>query len=90
MLKERGGDRDRVIAHALDSAYMTDDIAWRLPVQTLESHPLYGPRLAAHISKICGDSPERWAVLVTSWRQPTQLLASSLFKRLQQVPERHG
>ena len=89
MLRDRSGERNRVIGHALDSAYMTDDLAWRLPVQVLENHPVYGPRLAARIAEICGDSSERWKTLAISWAQPTQLLASSLFKRLQQVTEQH-
>lgn len=65
---------------------MTDDLAWRVLVQALENHPVYGPRLAARIAQICGDSPERWKALASSWAQPTPLLlASTLFKRLQQV-----
>jgi hypothetical protein len=88
LLRDRRRDRTRVIGHVLDSAYMTDDLAWRLPVQVLENHPVYGPRLAARIAQICGDSSERWKVLASSWTQPTQLLASSLFKRLQQAATR--
>jgi hypothetical protein len=64
---------------------MTDDLAWRLPVKFLEDHPVYGPRLAAHIAEICGDSPARWQEFVNSWSQPTQLLASSLFKRVRKA-----
>jgi hypothetical protein len=78
-------DQDRKIQHALGSSYMTDDLAWRLPVKSLESHPVYGPRLAAQIAEICGDSPARWQEFVNSWSQPTQLLASSLFKRLRKA-----
>jgi hypothetical protein len=85
LIKSRGMDQDRKIQHALDSSYMTDDLAWRLPVKSLESHPLYGPRLAAQIAEICGDSPIRWREFVNSWSQPTQLLASSLFKRLRRA-----
>jgi hypothetical protein len=85
LIKSRGMDQDRKIQHALDSSYMTDDLAWRLPVKSLESHPVYGPRLAAQIAEICGDSPTRWREFVNSWSQPTQLLASSLFKRLRKV-----
>jgi hypothetical protein len=65
---------------------MTDDLAWRVPVTTLEAHPVYGPRLAAQIAEICGDSPARWQELVSSWsHQSTQLLPSSLFKRLRKA-----
>jgi hypothetical protein len=85
LVKSRGMDQDRKIQHALGSAYMTDDLAWRLPVRSIESHPVYGPRLAAQIAEICGDSPARWQELVSSWSQPTQLLASSLFKRLRRA-----
>ena len=85
LIKSRGMDQDRKVQHALGSAYMTDDLAWRLPVKSLESHPVYGPRLAAQIAEICGDSPIRWQEFVSSWSQPTQLLASSLFKRLRKA-----
>jgi hypothetical protein len=85
LIKSRGMDQDRKIQHALGSSYMTDDLAWRLPVKSLESHPVYGPRLAAQIAEICGDSPARWQEFVNSWSQPTQLLASSLFKRLRKA-----
>lgn len=65
---------------------MTDDLAWRLPVKALENHPDYGPRLAAEIAMICGSSPARWEELARAWsRQPTQLLAVNLFKRLRKV-----
>ena len=71
----------------LDSAYMPDDLAWRLPVKALENHPVYGSRLAAEIAMICGNSPTRWEELARAWsRQPTQLLAANLFKRLRKVP----
>jgi hypothetical protein len=85
LIKSRGMDQDRKVRHALGSAYMTDDLAWRLPAKSLESHPVYGPRLAAQIAEICGDSPIRWQEFVSSWSQPTQLLASSLFKRLRKA-----
>ena len=60
LIKSRSMDQDRRIQHALNSFYMTDDLAWRLPVKSLESHSVYGPRLAAQIAKICDDSPARW------------------------------
>jgi hypothetical protein len=85
LVKSRGVDQDRKIQHALSSCYMTDDLAWKLPVRCLESHPVYGPRLAAQIAEICGNSPARWQELVNSWSQPTQLLASSLFNRLRKA-----
>jgi len=85
LIKSRDMDQDRKIQHALSSSYMTDDLAWRLPVKSLEGHPVYGPRLAARIAEICGDSPVRWQEFVSSWSQPTQLLASSLFKRLRKA-----
>jgi hypothetical protein len=85
LIKSRGMDQDRKIQHALNSSYMTDDLAWRLPVKSLEEHPVYGPRLAAQIAEICGNSPARWQEFASSWNQPTQLLASSLFKRLRKV-----
>jgi hypothetical protein len=85
LIKSRGMDQDRKIQHALNSSYMTDDLAWHLPVKSLESHPVYGPRLAAQIAKICDDSPARWQEFVSSWIQPTQLLASTLFKRLRKA-----
>jgi hypothetical protein len=85
LIKSRGMDQDRKIQHALSSSYMTDDLAWRVPVKSLEGHPVYGPRLAAQIAEICGDSPARWREFVSSWSQPTQLLASSLFKRLRKA-----
>jgi len=83
LIGSRDYGQDRRIQHVLDSAYMTDDLAWRLPVKTLENHPVYGPRLAAEIVMICGSSPARWEELARAWsRQPTQLLAVNLFKRL--------
>lgn len=85
LIQSRGMDQDRKIQHALSSSYMTDDLAWRLPVKSLEGHPVYGPRLAAQIAEICGDSPARWQEFVDSWSQPTQLLASTLFKRLRKA-----
>jgi hypothetical protein len=85
LIKSRSVDQDRKIQHALSSAYMTDGLAWRLPVKSLEGHPVYGPRLAAQIAEICGDSLARWQEFVRSWSQPTQLLASSLFKRLREA-----
>lgn len=80
LIKSRGMDQDRKIQQALSSSYMTDDLAWRLPVKSLEGHPVYGSRLAAQIADICGDSPVRWQEFVNSWSQPTQLLASSLLQ----------
>ena len=85
MLRARSGHWDRVIDHALNSAYMTDELAWQLPVRDLEYHPVHGPRLAAHVARICGDSPSRWQTFADSWSQPTQLLASTLFKRLRET-----
>jgi hypothetical protein len=85
MLRARSGNWDRVIHHALSSVYMTDELAWQLPVKALEDHPVYGPRLAAQVAQICGNSPSRWQTLAESWSQPTQLLASTLFKRLRQT-----
>lgn len=87
MLRARSGHRDRVIDHALNSAYMTDELAWQLPVKALEDHPVYGPRLAAHVARICGNSPSRWQTFADSWSQPTQLLASTLFKRLRETSQ---
>ncbi len=86
LIQSRDYGQDRRIQHVLDSAYMTDDLAWRLPVKALENHPVYGPRLAAEIAMICGSSPTRWEELARAWsRQPTQLLAVNLFKRLRKV-----
>jgi len=85
MLGARSGNWDRVIHHALSSAYMTDELAWQLTVKALEDHPVYGPRLAAQVTQICGNSPSRWQTFAESWSQPTQLLASTLFKRLRQT-----
>ena len=86
LIQSRDYGQDRRIQHVLDSAYMTDDLAWRLPVKALENHPVYGPRLAAEIAMICGSSPARWEELARAWsRQPTQLLAVNLFKRLRKV-----
>jgi hypothetical protein len=83
LFRHRGPHRDAVLAHALASKYMTDDLAWRLPVVDLEQHPSYGPRLARKIADICGDSTARWMEFANSWAQPTQLLATTLFKRLE-------
>jgi hypothetical protein len=85
LIKSRGMDQDRKIQHALSSSYITDDLAWRIPVKSLEGHPIYGPRLAAQIAEICGDSPACWQEFVSSWSQSTQLLASSLLKRLRKA-----
>jgi hypothetical protein len=85
MLRARSGNWDRVIHHALSSVYMTDELAWQLPVKALEDHPVYGPRLAAQVTQICGNSPSRWQTFAESWSQPTQLLASTLFRRLRQT-----
>ncbi|MGP4019131.1 hypothetical protein [Saccharopolyspora sp. 5N708] len=82
LLRDRGQHRRAIVDHALNSIYMTDELAWRLPVQELERHPVYGPRLAAEITEICGNSPSRWQVFADSWARPTQLLATTLFKRL--------
>jgi hypothetical protein len=44
-------DQDRKIEHALSSSYITDDLAWRVPVKVLEGHPVYGllsATLSAH------------------------------------------
>jgi hypothetical protein len=42
--------------------------------------------LASEIAMICGSSPARWEELARAWsRQPTQLLAVNLFKRLRKV-----
>lgn len=85
MLRARSGYWDRIIDHALNSAHMTDELAWQLPAKALEDHPVYGPRLAAHVAHICGNSPSRWQTFADSWSQPTQLLASTLFKRLRET-----
>lgn len=82
LMNQRGHHRDEAIDHALASTYMTDELAWRLPVQVLERHPVYGPRLAAEVVKICGDSPARWQAFTRAWTQPTSLLATTLFTRL--------
>jgi hypothetical protein len=82
LLNARNSHWDRVIDHALNSAYMTDELAWQLPVKALENHPAYGPRIAAYVAQICGNSASRWQTLADSWAQPTQLRASTLFKRL--------
>jgi len=88
LIKSRGMDQDRKIQHALSSSYMTDDLAWRVPITSLESHPVYGPRLAAQIAEICGDTPARWQEFARSWSQPNPLLqASSLFKRLRKAAD---
>ncbi|MGW7535830.1 hypothetical protein [Amycolatopsis sp. NPDC054798] len=83
LLRDRSRHRDAVVAHVLGSAYMTDDLAWRLPVRDIERHPVYGPRLAARVAEICGDSPSRWQAFAAAWGEPTQLMASTLFKRIQ-------
>jgi hypothetical protein len=85
LLRDRSQHRGVVVDHALDSAYMTDELAWRLPVQELERHPVYGPRLAAEVAAICGESAGRWQAFTRSWAQPTQLLATTLFKRLEEA-----
>ena len=83
LIKSRDMDRDRKIQHALSSSYLTDDLAWQVRVSALEGHPVFGPKLAANIAEICGDSPACWQELFRSWNQtPTQLLVSTLFKRL--------
>jgi hypothetical protein len=82
LLKSRGRHRDREVAHALSSSFMTDELAWTLPVKELERHPVYGQKLAAKVAGLCGNSSSRWKALVESWGQPTQLRASTLFKRI--------
>jgi hypothetical protein len=82
LIKSRDADR---IQHALSSAYITDDLAWRVPAKTLASHPVYGPRLAAHITEICGDSPARWREFSSAWRPPVHSAAS--FEPLQTPPQ---
>jgi hypothetical protein len=82
LLKSRGRHRDREVAHALNSSFMTDELAWTLPVKELERHPVYGPKLAAKVAELCGNSPSRWRTLAESWGQPTQLRTSTLFKRI--------
>ncbi|MEV6828437.1 hypothetical protein [Amycolatopsis sp. NPDC051102] len=64
---------------------MTDELAWRLPVQDLEGHPRYGPLLAAKIKEICGDSTECWHMVSESLRRSTQLLATTLISRVEAV-----
>lgn len=83
LLRDRSRNRDAVVAHVLESAYMTDELAWRMPMREIERHPVYGPRLAAKVVDICGDSPSRWQALAAAWGTQTQLLASSLFKRIE-------
>ncbi|WP_112231449.1 NUDIX domain-containing protein [Lentzea atacamensis] len=74
----------------LSSSYMTDDLAWRVAVQDLERHPVYGPRLAAKVAAICGTSPSRWkALAANSTMSHSQLLAATLFSRLE-AAERTG
>ncbi|MGK3206012.1 hypothetical protein [Amycolatopsis sp. MEPSY49] len=85
LLKYRGRDRDRVLDHVLRSAYMTDEQAWRLPVQDLQGHPRYGPLLAAKIKEICGDSAERWHVVSESLGRSNQLLVTTLVSRVEAV-----
>jgi hypothetical protein len=82
-IRDRSNNRQQVLAHALSSKYMKDDLAWRLPVQDLERHPTYGPKLAAKIAEICGNSTKRWQAFAQSWTQPTQLVATTLFQRLE-------
>ncbi|WP_370936450.1 hypothetical protein [Amycolatopsis sp. cg13] len=83
LLRDRSRNRDAVVAHVLESAYMTDEFAWRMPVREIERHPVYGPRLAAKVIEICGDSPSRWQALAAAWGAQTQLLTSTLFKRIE-------
>lgn len=85
LLRDRSQHRLTSVNHALTSTYMTDDLAWRLPVQDLERHPVYGPRLATKVAKICGNSPARWQAFTQNWAQPNQLLATTLFKRLEEA-----
>ena len=86
LLRDRSQHRSIVVDHVLKSVYMKEDVAWRLPVQDLERHPHYGPRLAAKVAEICGSSAGRWQAFAQFWSQPTQLLAATLFKRLEAVP----
>ncbi|WP_199746699.1 MULTISPECIES: hypothetical protein [unclassified Amycolatopsis] len=83
LLGDRSRNREVVVAHVLGSAHMTDELAWRMPVRDLERHPVYGPRLAAKVAEICGDSPGRWEAFAAAWRTQTQLLATTLFKRIE-------
>lgn len=82
LLKNRGRHRDREVEHALNSSFMTDELAWTLPVKDLERHPIYGPKLAMKVAELCGSSSSRWRILAESWGQPTQLRVSTLFKRI--------
>jgi hypothetical protein len=82
LLKNRGRHRDLVVKCALSSSFMTDELAWTLPVKDLERHSVFGPKLAVKIADLCGNSSSRWQALAESWAQPTQLLASTLFKRI--------
>jgi hypothetical protein len=60
---------------ALRSTSAVSSFPWLLRLVTL-----------VRIAEICGDSPARWQELASSWsHQPTQLLASSLFKRLRKA-----
>ncbi|MDI5979294.1 hypothetical protein [Amycolatopsis magusensis] len=77
--------REDVAAHILASRHTTEDVAWRLPIVDLEQHPVWGDRLADRIIELCGDSPARWQEFSRSWGQPTQLLADTLFSRLENI-----
>jgi hypothetical protein len=83
LLRDRSSNRDAVVAHVLGSVHLADELAWRLPVRALERHPVYGPRLAAKVAGICGDSTGCWQAFDAAWRTQTQLLATSLFKRIE-------
>ncbi|MFL6076964.1 MAG: hypothetical protein ACJ73S_26520 [Mycobacteriales bacterium] len=67
LLRDRGEHRDLAVGHALDSMHMTDELAWRLPVKDLERHPVYGPKLAAKVAEMCGNSTVRWQEFTRSW-----------------------
>jgi hypothetical protein len=82
LLKSRRHHQDRALKHALSSTFMTDELAWTLPVKELEEHPVYGPRLAAKVAELCGDSPSRWQVFAELYSRSTQFLAKNLFKRI--------
>lgn len=85
ILRAGHNDRERVQWHVLDSTYCTDAIAWSMPVQVVERHPVHGPRLAAQVSAICADSPQRWGRLTQSLSKSNRLLASTLLQRLRDV-----
>jgi hypothetical protein len=79
--------REDVAAHILASRYATEDLVWRLPIVDIEQHTVWGSRLASKVTELCGDSSGRWRELNRSWGQPTQLLAGTLFSRLESVAD---